>query len=109
MSVRREQKIKSQIELIQKATEHVDIKDAASHIGKGIGLHLDQMREFWEIAFFVKYGVKLDISKTDLWKNYRKRMVDFQLLLFLEPKTSLFDFYAQYAPEYLKKYSKQDL
>ncbi|MHA2227052.1 MAG: hypothetical protein ACXAC8_17690 [Candidatus Hodarchaeales archaeon] len=109
MSSKKQQQIKSRISLFQQVSSDSELKNVLSHVAKDIGLHLDQMRKFWETAFFVKYKFTIDIEKTELWTDFRNLLVNKQLIRFVESQLQLFDLLALYAPEYYVKERHQDL
>lgn len=93
----------------QASSNDSEISEPLSYVARDIGLHLDHLRKFWERAFYVKYGIELDISKTVLWQDFKSILVNKQALRFIESKIELFDFLALYVPEYFVKEQNQEL
>lgn len=106
MDHRKEQIIKNRINLTQQASKKLTILE---HVSKAIGLHLDQTRVMWERSFEIKYEEPLDLSQLILWDEYKSMLEKKQQLTFIEERIELFDLFAYYAPEYLKKLLKKSV
>lgn len=110
ISTKKIQKLQNDISLIQDAMKNVP---ALTQVGKEIKEHLDKLGKSMVTSFWIvhkkeleKAGLTLDdldITKTDLWKDFVNYMTDNSQNLFVRDKLSL----TEYLSPYLKQYFEQ--